>query len=203
MGVVLLVVLAGWATLEFTARNAYNAAVTAINDRIADEEKDTLTVDETEKILGKAPDDAGTSVREGPWDFTKKTYTWRGLAKSYTLTAYYTKQAPPSLHHVETEGAHLTKDQPAGATVAGTPGGGPPPLAPPRRGAPSPKGRPKATAKGAPTAPPETKAPSADEKEATPSTEKKDSAPADAKSAAPAEKEKKADTPAPKASGSP
>ena len=39
------------------------------------------------------------------WNFTKKTYTWKGVLKQHTLTAYYTKEKEPHLHHFETEGS--------------------------------------------------------------------------------------------------
>ena len=45
--------------------------------------------------------------RMAPTTFTKKTYTWKGLINSYTLTAYYTKGKSPALHHIEAEGEEV------------------------------------------------------------------------------------------------
>ena len=104
--VVLIAVLAvGW--LEYSAKSGYNAAVNALRARADAEDKELMTVQEAESLLGKSPDGPASEVQDGGQTFTKKTYTWRGLIKSYPLTAFYTKQADSRLHHFETEGAHL------------------------------------------------------------------------------------------------
>jgi hypothetical protein len=119
--VVLIAVLTvGW--LEYSAKRGYNAAVNALNSRTKEEDKELLTVQEAESLLGKAPDGPGTDAQDGGRVFTKKTYTWRGLIRSYPLTAFYTKEADARLHHYETEGAHLATEPPAaGSNSAPTP----------------------------------------------------------------------------------
>ena len=72
---------------------------------LQDEDKDLMTVQEAENLLGKEADGPAVDFQEGVWNFDKKTYTWRGLLKNYTLTAYYTKEKDSRLHHYETEGS--------------------------------------------------------------------------------------------------
>src|SRR5205814_496918 len=110
--VVLIAVLAvGW--LEYSANRGFNAAVNALNARTQEEEKELLTVQEAESLLGKQPDGPATDAQEGGRIFTKKTYTWRGVFRSYPLIAFYTKEKDSHLHHYETEGAHLAAGPPA------------------------------------------------------------------------------------------
>jgi hypothetical protein len=117
IGLVVLatVVIGGW--LQYSAKSGYTMAVNALNERMLQEDKDLLAEPEAESLFGKSPDGPGSDVRDGNRDFTKKTYTWRGLLKSYTLTAFYTKSKNPALHHFETEGAKLAAD--SNATAAG------------------------------------------------------------------------------------
>jgi hypothetical protein len=110
--VVLIAVLAvGW--IQYSARSAYTAAVTALNDRMLDETKGLMTVSEAETLIAKPADGPGVDVKEENANYTKKIYTWSGLLKSFTLTAYYTKGAEPGLHHIESEGAKYTPETPA------------------------------------------------------------------------------------------
>jgi hypothetical protein len=101
IGIVVLIAVcvAGW--FQYSALAGYNAAVNKLEARSQEEGKDLMTESEAATLLNKEPDDAGTDVKEGNFDFKKKTYTWRGL-KSYTVTAYYTKTKAPALHHFET-----------------------------------------------------------------------------------------------------
>src|SRR5439155_25143379 len=118
IGLVVLVAVLAVAWLEFSAKRAYNAAVTALDARTQDENKGLLAVPEAENLLGKPADGPGSDFQDGNRVFTKKTYTWRGLLKPYTLTAFYTKGVEPGLHHFVTEGA---TDTPEPAAPAGTP----------------------------------------------------------------------------------
>jgi hypothetical protein len=114
--VVLIAVLAvGW--IQYSARSAHNAAVNALNERTQDETKGLMTVSEAEKLIAKPADGPGVDVKEVNATYTKQTYTWSGLLKSYTLTAYYTKGAEPGLHHFESEGAKYTPETPAAVPV--------------------------------------------------------------------------------------
>jgi hypothetical protein len=105
IGIVLLIAVVAWCWFEYSAINRYNAAVTAIDARLGDESKALPPIQEAEALLGKPADGPGTEYKEGYQTFMQKTYTWRGLIKSHTLTAYYTNQKEPCLHHIETEGA--------------------------------------------------------------------------------------------------
>jgi hypothetical protein len=129
--VLIAVVVVGW--LQYSAKIGYNTAVTALDARARDESKDLLTAKEAEALIGKSPASPGGDVQVKDQTFTKKTYTWRGLLKSYTLTAFYTKQADPRLHHFETEGTPFTP-QPRGDEVNPTPA----PAAPPAKDASAP-----------------------------------------------------------------
>ena len=129
-----LVILAGvlivcW--FEYSAVLGFNAAVKAAEARTSQEDQSLATVAEAEKLLGKAPDAPAEDFKDGAWNFDKKTYTWKGLLKQHTLTAYYTKEKDPRLHHFETEGTKydLKANQP---TAIVEPKGG---------GAPSAKGQ--------------------------------------------------------------
>jgi hypothetical protein len=123
IGLVVLVsvLVVGW--VQYTAKAKYNAAVTAVDARSQDEEKGLLTDSEAEKLFGRSPDGPGTNYQDADRVFTKKTYTWRGLLKSYTVTAFYTKEPTPHLHHFATEGAKDTSEsaaerqKPASATT--------------------------------------------------------------------------------------
>jgi hypothetical protein len=120
IGLVVLatVIVCGW--LQYSAKSGYSAAVAALNDRMQQEDKDLLSEQEADSLFGKSPDGPGSDFREANRSFTKKTYTWRGLLKSYTLTAFYTKAINPALHHFETEGAKLAPESNSAATVPNT-----------------------------------------------------------------------------------
>jgi hypothetical protein len=114
--VVLIAVLAvGW--IQYSARSAYTAAVNALNERTQNETKGLMTVSEAATLIAKPADGPGVDVKEENATYMKQTYTWSGLLKSYTLTAYYTKGAEPGLHHYETEGAKYTPETPAAVPV--------------------------------------------------------------------------------------
>jgi hypothetical protein len=117
IGAVALVALVGVAWLEYSALLGYNSAVRALQARSEDESKDLMTVQEAETLMGKSPDRPGTDFEDVvqtfmkiPQTLTKKEYTWRGVFKSHTLTAYYTKSRNATLHHFETEGAQVESE---------------------------------------------------------------------------------------------
>jgi hypothetical protein len=83
---------------------------------LRDENKALPALSEAETLLAKAPDGPGSEVNEARQIFIKKSYTWRGLVKSHTLTAYYTKEGSPALHHFETEGAKYQPEPLTGGT---------------------------------------------------------------------------------------
>ena len=111
VGLVALLAMLVICGIQYWAFFGYNRAVKALDARTTDEDKGLLQVAEAESLLGRQPDGPGGDVDEGARSFTKKTYTWRGL-RSYTLTAFYTKEANPYLHHFETEGAKYVAEAP-------------------------------------------------------------------------------------------
>lgn len=104
VGVIVLlgVLVYGW--FEVSAKWTFNAKVKALETRTADEDKGLMTVQEAEGLLGKAADGPAVDFQDGAWNFVQKSYTWRGLLKNHTLTAYYTKEKDSRLHHYETDG---------------------------------------------------------------------------------------------------
>jgi hypothetical protein len=144
--VLLIVLIVGW--FQYSAVMGYNAAVKAMDARTQDENKDLMSAQEAETLMAKPPDDAGTDFAEGTRNFTKKTYTWHGAIKSYTLTAFYTKDKEPRLHHFETDGAKYvpeTKPEPGSAGTIKVSGPG-------RASAPGPERSKSGSRKGAPAA---------------------------------------------------
>jgi hypothetical protein len=114
IGLVVLLALAAVVWLEYSAHFGYNGAVKALEGRTQDEEKGLMDVQEAESLLGKSPDGPGIEVEDNGRTFTKKTYTWRALLRPQTLTAFYTKEATPHLHHFETQGAkYVPEENPA------------------------------------------------------------------------------------------
>jgi hypothetical protein len=110
VGLVLLLALAAVAWFEYSANFGYNGAVKALEARTQDEEKGLVDIQEAETLLGKSPDGPGIEVADNGRTFTKKTYTWRALLRPQTLTAFYTKEATPHLHHFETQGAKYVEE---------------------------------------------------------------------------------------------
>lgn len=119
IGLVVLIAVVVIGVFQYTAMASFNSAVNALNDRMALEDKDLMTQPEAEALIGKAPDDAGSDFQIGSATYTKKTYTWKALIKSYTLTAYYTKGNVPALHHTETEGAKYEPETHAAPAPSG------------------------------------------------------------------------------------
>jgi hypothetical protein len=127
VGLIVLVGVLAFGWLEYTPKRGFNSAVAALEARTADEEKGLMTVPEAEAILGKEADGPAVDVKEGDYNFSKKTYTWRGLLKQYTVTAYYTtEKKEPHLHHYETEGTkfELPKAKSVTAPAGGSGRGG-------------------------------------------------------------------------------
>ena len=124
IGLVILAAVLVVCWFEYSAVLGFNAAVKALEARTQNEEQGLATVAEAETLLGKAADGPAEDFNDGTWNFDKKTYTWKGLLKQHTLTAYYTKEQDSRLHHFETEGTKydLQANQPP-VVVAPTGGG--------------------------------------------------------------------------------
>ena len=127
VGLVILAAVLVVCWFEYSAVLGFNAAVKALETRTNSEEQNLATVEEAEALLKKAADGPAEDFNEGAWNFAKKTYTWKGVLKQHTLTAYYTKEKEPKLHHFETEGSKYDlKANQAPVIVPASDGGAPP-----------------------------------------------------------------------------
>jgi hypothetical protein len=115
IGLIVLAAVLVVCWFEYSAVLGFNAAVKALEARTLQEDQGLATVAEAETLLGKEADGPAEDFKEGAWNFNKKTYTWKGLLKQHTLTAYFTKEQDSRLHHFETEGkkVDLTVSRPA------------------------------------------------------------------------------------------
>lgn len=92
--IVLLIVMA-W---ELSATLGYNAAVGMADPVQLRREGGEIARAEFEKRIGKRPD--GPIQDIGGQD--RATYTWRGVFRSHTLTAFFERDADQTLLNVET-----------------------------------------------------------------------------------------------------
>ena len=104
IGLIVLVAVLALAGFHYAALIRYTFAVKALDARALDDDKGLMTNQEADSLLGKAPDGPGSDFTEEGRSFTKKTYTWQGPLKSFTLTAFYTNGAAAFLHHFEAQG---------------------------------------------------------------------------------------------------
>ncbi len=104
VGLIVLVVVLAVAGFQYAALLRYTVAVKALDARVLDDDKGLMTNQEADSLLGKAPDGPGSDFTEEGRSFTKRTYTWQGPLKSFTLTTYYTNGAAAFLHHFEAQG---------------------------------------------------------------------------------------------------
>jgi hypothetical protein len=133
IGLIVLVVVVVIGYFEYSAYFGHKWAVAALNARALDEAKELMTIKEAETLLNKEADGPAEDFRDDVWSFDKKTYTWKGLLKQHTVTAYYTKEQDSRMHHFESEGSKydLKANRPPptvaptgeGATVAKGQGG--------------------------------------------------------------------------------
>jgi hypothetical protein len=185
IGLIVLIAVVVVGYFEISARVGYTMAVNALNKRLADEDHGLPTVTETEKLIGKAPDDAGSEFREGSSRYMKKTYTWKGLINNYEVAAYYTPGTELALHHIEAGGEKF-QPEPAKAPPPAQSGEPQPDAAkkPQRsKGKGSEKGMSKAGADDKKAPEPEDKAKAAADDKKAPEPEDKTKAAADDKKA--------------------
>jgi hypothetical protein len=97
IGLVLLVALSPVAYLEWDANRRSSAAISKLNQAMANEEGGLLTMEQVEGLLGRSPD--GPGVAEGRE--LKVRYTWRGVFRRYPLVAVYTGRERPGLLRIE------------------------------------------------------------------------------------------------------
>jgi hypothetical protein len=126
IGLIILAAVLVVCWFEYSAVLGFNAAVHALETRTENEETGLATVAEAEKLLNKEADGPAEDFNDGAWHFNKKTYTWKGLLKQHTLTAYYTREQDSRLHHFETEGKkyELNANQPVQVVEPRGGGGG-------------------------------------------------------------------------------
>ena len=120
IGLIVLVVVLAVAGFQYAALIRYTVAVKALDARALDDDKGLMTNQEADSLLGKAPDGPGSDFTEEGRKFTKKTYTWQGPLKSFTLTTFYTNGAAAFLDHFEAQGEkYVPKWSSATATKTG------------------------------------------------------------------------------------
>jgi hypothetical protein len=110
-----LIVLAGvivFGCVEVIPKWGYTSAVGKLEARTAEENKDLMTMQEAEKLIGKDPDSSAVDFQQGGRTLARKTYTWNGLLWHYTLTAHYSKEKEPHLIEYKTDRAEIPQ-QPA------------------------------------------------------------------------------------------
>lgn len=105
IGLIILIGVTIVGVIEYSAYFGHKWAVNALNTRMADDEKELMTVQEAETLLGKQADGPAVEFKLDVWSYDEKTYTWRGLLKQHTVTAYYTKGKDSRLHHFESDGS--------------------------------------------------------------------------------------------------
>src|SRR4051812_21775759 len=97
IGVVLLVSFSAVAFLEWDANRRSSAGILRLNQALANEEEDLLSMEQVASLLGRGPD--GPGVSEGRE--LKVTYTWRGVFRKYPLVAVYKGGDRPALLRIE------------------------------------------------------------------------------------------------------
>lgn len=117
IGLIVLAAAVVVGVLEYSAYFGHRWAAAALKARVEDQEKDLMTLEEAETLLGKSADASTVDEKDNPYGFSKKTYTWRGLLKQYTLTAYYTKEKQPHLTQYETGGDKVERPAPTNAGI--------------------------------------------------------------------------------------
>jgi hypothetical protein len=94
---VLLVSLSTVAYLEWNANRQSNAAVRKLNQALAKEDGELLSMEQVENLIGRGPDAPGVDENGE----MKVKYSWKGVFRRYPLTTVYTKQSPPRLLRTE------------------------------------------------------------------------------------------------------
>jgi len=97
IGLLLLVAFSAVAYLEWDANRRSSAGILRLNQALANEEEDLLSMEQVASLLGRGPD--GPAVTEGRE--LKVTYTWRGVFRKYPLVAVYKGGDRPALLRIE------------------------------------------------------------------------------------------------------
>jgi hypothetical protein len=97
IAVLLLISLSAVAYREWDAHRQSSVAIHKLNQAMANEEGDLLSIQQVERLIGRGPDAPG--VAEG--QELKFTYTWRGVFRKYPLIAVYTRKSEPALLRIE------------------------------------------------------------------------------------------------------
>jgi hypothetical protein len=97
IGLVLLVAFSAVAFLEWDANRRSNAGIAELNEALAKEEGDLLSMEGEEGLLGRGPD--GPGVPEGRE--LRVTYTWMGVFRKCPVVAVYKGGDRPALLRIE------------------------------------------------------------------------------------------------------
>jgi hypothetical protein len=97
IGLALLVAFSAVAYLEWDANRRSSAGIAKLNQALAKEEGDLLSMEQVEGLIGRGPD--GPGVAEGRE--LKVAYTWSGIFRKYPLIAVYKNGKTPALLRIE------------------------------------------------------------------------------------------------------
>ena len=117
VGLIVLAAVVVVGVIEYSAYFGHRWAAAALKARVENDEKDLMTMQEAETLLGNSGDAPAADDKGNPYGLSKKTYTWRGVLKQYTLTAYYTKEKEPHLTQYETGGDKVERPAPKGTNA--------------------------------------------------------------------------------------
>ena len=107
IGLVVLLAVAVVVWLEYSGEfRLQRARSKALEARTQDEEKGLMDAQEAETLLGKSPDGPGSRGEDSGGYLHEENIYLAVLLRPKTLSAFYTKEATPHLHHYETEGAN-------------------------------------------------------------------------------------------------
>jgi hypothetical protein len=97
IGLVLIIAFSAVAYREWDANRRSSAGIAKLNQALAKEEGDLLSMEQVEVLLGRGPDGPGVAAgRE-----KTVTYTWRGVFCKYPLVAVYKNTSQPALLRIE------------------------------------------------------------------------------------------------------
>ena len=103
IGVVLLLAFSAVAFKEWDANRRSTAAIARLNEALAKDDGDLLSMEQVEGLIGRKPDGPAVPNPGGNpvGQELKVEYTWRGVFRKYPLVAIYTNRSRPSLIRTE------------------------------------------------------------------------------------------------------
>jgi hypothetical protein len=97
IGLVLLIAFSAVAYKEWDANRRSSEGIAKLNEALAKEEGDLLSMEQVEGLIGRGPD--GPGVVDGRE--LKVEYSWRGVFRKYPLIAIYKNGKSPALLRIE------------------------------------------------------------------------------------------------------